>query len=528
VKIVMSGYYGFDNVGDEAILFSIIQALREADPTIGITVLSNQPEKTASTYGVEAVNRWDLKQINNVLKQCDGLISGGGSLLQDATGLKSIPYYAGIMKIAQWFKKPVFVYAQGMGPINKGLSRKIVKHVLKKTRITVRDQASKSLLQEIGLKNDIEIVPDPVLGITLKEHQSGWWNTQSFQNPVITVSVRDWPSNVDVASWDVLNVRSGPGTAHSVAGSYKPGTAVTIYNYQGDWALVSNGSVTGYVNSYYLADPNVSKAPTPGKTITIDPGHGGHDPGAVGNGLQEKEINLSIALKVQKILEQKGINVVMTRTNDTYLSLSERVDVAVRKNSDTFVSIHTNSAAATSASGTETYFSSAALNSRSADSKQLATFIQKRLYPALGTKDRKVKDAGFQVIKKNPLPAVLVELGFISNSSDASKLGSDYYRNKAPVSPIKIFAGLKLKIRKPNVLAKRIDPIITTNGLGIKIAIMEMVINAMEETPAAKPSNPSIKLIAFVIPTIHKIVIGILRKPNSNTPLEKGKLINST
>ena len=236
---------------------------------------------------------------------------------------------------------------------------------------------------------------------------------------------------VDVASWDVLNVRSGPGTAHSVVGSYKPGTAVTIYNYQGDWALVSNGSVTGYVNSYYLADPNVSKAPTPGKTITIDPGHGGHDPGAVGNGLQEKEINLSIALKVQKILKQKGINVVMTRTNDTYLSLSERVDVAVRKNADTFVSIHTNSAAAASASGTETYFSSAALNSRSADSKQLATFIQKRLYPALGTKDRKVKDAGFQVIKKNPLPAVLVELGFISNSSDASKLGSDYYRNKA-------------------------------------------------------------------------------------------------
>ena len=236
---------------------------------------------------------------------------------------------------------------------------------------------------------------------------------------------------VDVASWDVLNVRSGPGTAHSVVGSYKPGTTVTIYNYQGDWALVSNGSVTGYVNSYYLADPNVSKAPTPGKTITIDPGHGGHDPGAVGNGLQEKEINLSIALKVQKILKQKGINVVMTRTNDTYLSLSERVDVAVRNNSDTFVSIHTNSAAAASASGTETYFSSAALNSRSADSKQLATFIQKRLYPALGTKDRKVKDAGFQVIKKNPLPAVLVELGFISNSSDASKLGSDYYRNKA-------------------------------------------------------------------------------------------------
>ena len=112
------------------------------------------------------------------------------------------------------------------------------------------------------------------------------------------------------------------------------------------------------------------------------------------------------------------------------LSLSERVDVAVRSYADTFVSIHTNSAAA-SASGTETYFSSAALNSRSADSKQLATFIQNRLYPALGTKNRGVRDAGFWVIKKTPLPAALVELGFISNSSDASKLGSENYRNKA-------------------------------------------------------------------------------------------------
>ena len=230
---------------------------------------------------------------------------------------------------------------------------------------------------------------------------------------------------VNVPSWDVLNVRSGPSTSHQTVGSFKAGTKVSIYRYEGDWAYVSSGNITGYVNSYYLTTP------LSGNTIAIDAGHGGKDSGAVGNGLLEKEINLSIALKVQKILEQKGINVVMTRTNDTFLELSKRVDVAVRSYADTFVSIHTNSATATSASGTETYFSSAALNSRSADSKQLATFIQNRLYPALETKDRKVKDADFHVIKKTPLPAALVELGFISNSSDASKLGLEYYRNKA-------------------------------------------------------------------------------------------------
>ena len=102
---------------------------------------------------------------------------------------------------------------------------------------------------------------------------------------------------------------------------------------------------------------------------------------------------------------------------------------AVNANADAFVSIHANSSTARDANGTETYYSTAA--TRAEDSKQLATFIQNRLYPALGTKNRGVKTADFHVIYKTPLPATLVELGFISNSSDASKLASDYYRNKA-------------------------------------------------------------------------------------------------
>lgn len=197
MRIVLSGYYGFDNVGDEAILYSIIQALRNEDATIGITVLSNQPSKTAQTYGVEAVNRWSLKEVAAVLKQSDGLISGGGSLLQDETGFRSILYYGGIIKMAQVLKVPVFIYAQGMGPLNKGYSRSIVKHVLKKTEITVRDQASLDLLKTIGLKNRIDLVPDPVLGIPLRSQTSPWWDSKSFSGTVITVSVRDWPTTVN-------------------------------------------------------------------------------------------------------------------------------------------------------------------------------------------------------------------------------------------------------------------------------------------------------------------------------------------
>lgn len=201
MKIVMSGYYGFDNVGDEAILYAIIQALRENQPDVEITVLSNNPEKTKAVYGVHAVNRWKLGEVLSALRNSDGLLSGGGSLLQDATGFKSVPYYTGIMKMAQLLGKPVFIYAQGMGPINRLINKKIMKSVLKNTVITVRDEASKKLLQdEIGLKNPIELVPDPVLGLQVESLHHAWWEEQAFSGRVLTVSVRDWPSDVDFKS----------------------------------------------------------------------------------------------------------------------------------------------------------------------------------------------------------------------------------------------------------------------------------------------------------------------------------------
>lgn len=227
---------------------------------------------------------------------------------------------------------------------------------------------------------------------------------------------------------DFLNVRTGPGTTYEVMDQLANGTQVTIHQYLDDWAHISTDTVTGYVNRKYL---KLASSSTGEKIIAIDAGHGGKDPGAIGNGLQEKEVNLAVALKVEKLLKQHDIKVVMTRSDDTFLELNQRVDVAVQNQADTFVSIHANKFKDGSANGTETYFSTAALSERAANSKQLATFIQERLYQALGTKNRGVKEAKFVVIHKNPLPATLVELGFISNQNDASKLGSEEYRNKA-------------------------------------------------------------------------------------------------
>ena len=241
MRVVLSGYFGFDNVGDEAILFSIIRALRKLEPTIDITVLSNNPAETAATYGVNTVNRWNIGEIRSALKKADGLISGGGSLMQDATSNKTIPYYTGVIKLAQMAKVPVFIYSQGMGPITGKLGKWLVKSVFNKSAgITVRDENSANLLREIGVRLPVAVVPDPVVGLGGNEFTSTWldeWLKTQFKadaeqtileedtnssndldttneevsvenvafnedNSVtppayITVSVRDWPSEFD-------------------------------------------------------------------------------------------------------------------------------------------------------------------------------------------------------------------------------------------------------------------------------------------------------------------------------------------
>lgn len=174
-KLVISGYYGFRNSGDEAVLKSILTALEEESQRSNVTiepiVLSIDPAWTTSMYGVRSVHRMKLKEVREALKESDGLISGGGSLLQDATGLKSIPYYLGVIKLAQWLKKPTFIYAQGIGPVHRKIFNPMIKSVFKScTYVSVRDEQSADYLRGLGLKwNQIHVVPDPVMGLPLPD-----------------------------------------------------------------------------------------------------------------------------------------------------------------------------------------------------------------------------------------------------------------------------------------------------------------------------------------------------------------------
>ena len=221
-----------------------------------------------------------------------------------------------------------------------------------------------------------------------------------------------------------LNVRTGPSTSYSAIGKLNTGAPFRIYGYNGDWVYGMSGSLTGYVHKNYLAKAVPVAANN--RFITLDAGHGGSDPGAVANGLREKDINLDVSKRVEAKLKAKGIKVYMTRTTDVFHTLGARVDKGVASGSNAFVSIHTNAATA-AASGSETFYSASVGN----DSKQLATFIQNRLYKAMDHPNRGVKNYGFQVIRTNPLPAALVELGFVTNQYDAAKLASGTYKDRA-------------------------------------------------------------------------------------------------
>lgn len=223
---------------------------------------------------------------------------------------------------------------------------------------------------------------------------------------------------VDVRT--ALNLRSGPGTNYSIITTLKRNQKVVVEEKVSDWYRVNTGSVVGFVNKAYLSKEEIKEIIH--ERIILDPGHGGKDPGASSNGIVEKNYVLDIGLKVRKALLAEGIDVVMTRETDRYLTLEERVNVAKKHEADGFISLHTNSFSSASANGTESFIRAASLNTIDEKSRKLSESIHKRLIEALGTKDRGVKQQGFYVIKYNPHPATLLEFGFISNKQEAALL----------------------------------------------------------------------------------------------------------
>ena len=207
--------------------------------------------------------------------------------------------------------------------------------------------------------------------------------------------------------------------------------------------------------------PIISKV----RRIVVDPGHGGHDPGAVGpSGTQEKDIVLAIGIKLKELFQEElGLDVVMTRSSDVFIPLEERTAIANKVNADLFLSVHANAASNRSASGIETYYLNLAKTDKVAqlaakengtslekvsvlqailfdlmanyklnDSAHLAEEVQKSLYKKIRTRHSEVKNLGvkqgpFYVLVGATMPSILVESAFLSNPQEESRLKDPTY-----------------------------------------------------------------------------------------------------
>lgn len=197
MRFLLSGYYGYDNAGDEAVLAAILAQVSEQAPGCEFVATSGAPDTTtklhaSAQYGLRCVGRDDFGGLWREIKQCDVFVSGGGSLLQDVTSLRNIVYYTGLIRLAQLARKPAMIYAQGIGPLKKPLSQKLTRAALqsKNTRvIAVRDPGSKALLEKIGVRKNIEVTADPVWAL---RPQGGTTHQRQNGSPVWMVSLRSW------------------------------------------------------------------------------------------------------------------------------------------------------------------------------------------------------------------------------------------------------------------------------------------------------------------------------------------------
>ena len=164
------------------------------------------------------------------------------------------------------------------------------------------------------------------------------------------------------------------------------------------------------------------KSPIKGKVV-LDAGHGGSDYGAIREGINEKDITLDVTQRVASILKSKGYKVAMTRADDTYVSLEDRVSFSEKESPEIFVSIHVNSAVAVEPSGIETHYYHDYSN-------DLAKVIHKHLVKEIDSKDRGLFKSKFYVINHTTVPAVLVEMGFLSNNEERASLVTDARKQK--------------------------------------------------------------------------------------------------
>ncbi|RWZ59976.1 hypothetical protein EQV77_01365 [Halobacillus fulvus] len=270
--------------------------------------------------------------------------------------------------------------------------------------------------------------------IRLNGGQTGWvagWLVNKVNQTSTTPAAQN-PSKVTL-EYNGTNLRSGPSTTYRVIGSANKGQSFEVIEKQGQWYKIKYNNGTAFVAAWIVTETKGQNAPSSpalsgnlsGKTIVVDAGHGGRDPGAVGRaGSYEKTLTLSTAQTLKSHLESKGAKVLMTRSSDQYISLTYRSYYSNQSKADAFISVHYNSAPRNiAARGISSYY-------YHDQSKTLASSIQNAMIKSTGLRDRGIKHGSFYVIRNNNKPAVLLELGFVSDAREEQEIRTSSYQNR--------------------------------------------------------------------------------------------------
>ena len=204
-KVVISGYYGFNNIGDEAILKGMIDGIKRLSADAEIVVLSQHPDFTAKKHAVRSVKRMGINALIREIRSCDLLVSGGGSLFQDVTSKRSILYYLGVIYLAKLFGKKIMIYGQGIGPVNINYNRFLMKKIFNSVNfINVRDDRSKKELLNMGVKKDVLVTVDTVFGIEEPSLSVGEKILEELKidknKKLIGISIRPWQNTKEIVT----------------------------------------------------------------------------------------------------------------------------------------------------------------------------------------------------------------------------------------------------------------------------------------------------------------------------------------
>lgn len=259
---------------------------------------------------------------------------------------------------------------------------------------------------------------------------AGWFFEKTKNGPVISPNQPVKNSSVNILH-DGTNIRKGPSTGSAVVSLANQGDAFEVISVKNDWYEISlrngaTGFVAGWIvsiqgNSGQIEKPG-AEMHTKNRTIVIDPGHGGRDNGTTGvRGTLEKSLTLKTAQLVYDKLKASGTNVIMTRNNDTYISLGSRVSTAHYQNADAFISLHFDSTNDRSVRGMTTYY-------YNSNQKPLGEQIHSSVISKTMLKDRGTRFGDYHVLRENRQNAILVELGYLSNPAEEMLVSTSQYQ----------------------------------------------------------------------------------------------------